>query len=127
PGLFAKKVAAVAIAPYASKRYLNQHPEPQEGWAGHRVVAYTAEARTWPEARWLEEKAARATVALRVNSVFAAAEAVKTGAGIGLLPCGIGDRTEGLTRLRGPSKALEREVWLVVHQDVRNSPRVRAA
>lgn len=123
-GLYAKKVAAIAIAPYASKRYLR---DKGPLWAGHRLIAYTAEARGWPEGAWLEKHAREAKTALRVNSVIAVASAVRAGLGVGLLPCGMGDREPGVDRLAPPTKALEREVWLVVHQDLRTTPRVRAA
>lgn len=127
PGLFAKKAGAIAIAPYAAKRYLQRHGAPADDWSRHRVIAYTAEAHAWPEAQWLAKHAAAARTALRVNSVLCVAAAVRAGLGIGLLPCGIGDRESGVERVAPPSRGLEREIWLVVHQDLRNTPRVRAA
>ena len=49
------------------------------------------------------------------------------GLGLACLPRLIGDGTAGLERLEPPVPPPERRLWLGVHRDVRNLPRVRAA
>jgi hypothetical protein len=47
-----------------------------------------------------------------------------SGAGRSLLPCAIGDQQKGIARLSGP--VLDRELWLLVHPELRNFARIRA-
>ena len=51
-------------------------------------------------------------------------QAVRAGIGRSLLPCFVGDREPGLKRLSGV--ALTREIWLMVHRDLRAHARIAA-
>ncbi|MGG7516835.1 LysR family transcriptional regulator [Allorhizobium undicola] len=62
----------------------------------------------------------------RTNSVLALAEAVEAGMGIGHLPCFIGDTRPALRRLQPPNADYAAQLWLLTHQDIRHSPRIRA-
>ena len=53
-------------------------------------------------------------------------EAVRKGAGLGVLPCFSADPDTALIRLSPPIDELVRNLHLVVHRDVRKSPAVRA-
>src|SRR5216684_291329 len=52
--------------------------------------------------------------------------AVRTGLGRSLLPCRIGDGVPEVCRLSGPKPVLSREMWLIVHPDLKHLARVRA-
>lgn len=52
--------------------------------------------------------------------------AVKAGIGMALLPCYLGDNEPDLVSVSGPEVALTRELWLITHQDLRRTARVRA-
>lgn len=62
---------------------------------------------------------------MTVNSMWAAGQACAAGAGKALLPDYVA-RPLGLRRLEGPIEALESEVWLLTHEDLSRTPRIRA-
>lgn len=62
---------------------------------------------------------------LAVNGLTPLAEAAAAGLGIALLPCLIGDADPRLARLAGPKGFFSQDIWLVLHRDLRHSPRIR--
>jgi DNA-binding transcriptional LysR family regulator len=75
--------------------------------------------------RWLDQVAPQRRVVHRGNSTSALAEAARHGLGVALLPCYIGDADPRLRRLEGP-RPDPQEIWLLVHGDLRRTPRIRA-
>ena len=75
--------------------------------------------------RWLDKLAPERRVVYRCNSTTALLAAARQGLGVVLLPCYIGDAEPALRRLDGPEPA-PHEIWLLVHGDLRRTPRVRA-
>ena len=65
--------------------------------------------------------------ALLANDTDVVVHAIAAGLGKSILPRLIGDRAPGLTRLSGPVPVLSREVWLLVHPDLRRLQRIKAA
>ncbi|MGV1953483.1 LysR family transcriptional regulator [Agrobacterium vitis] len=61
----------------------------------------------------------------RANSVLALADAVEAGIGIGHIPCFIGDVRPALVRLSPTIPDYSASLWLLTHQDLRHSPRIR--
>lgn len=59
-----------------------------------------------------------------VNDAEAIIQSVKAGLGKSLLPVAIADRESGLVRLAGPPP-LSRELWLMVHPELRDLVRIR--
>lgn len=51
--------------------------------------------------------------------------AARTGAGVAGLPCFIGDADADLVRLEHDGDAFARDIWLVVHRDLRRLKPVR--
>jgi DNA-binding transcriptional LysR family regulator len=62
---------------------------------------------------------------LVVNDSDLAVHAVRAALGRSLLPCCIGDREPGLARLSG-QEPVTRELWLLVHPDLKHLARIRA-
>ncbi|MCY1314438.1 LysR substrate binding domain protein [compost metagenome] len=79
-----------------------------------------------PQQNWLQAQAGPAPIVLRSNDLAVQAAAVAAGVGIGVLPDFMGGRDERLARLPHAGAALEREVWIAVHSDLRNAPRIKA-
>jgi DNA-binding transcriptional LysR family regulator len=52
-------------------------------------------------------------------------EAIRAGAGLGILPCFVGDPDPALVRLTAPLAELSDSYWLLVHPDLKTVPRVR--
>lgn len=77
-----------------------------------------------PAARWLAAHVAEDEIVLRVNSMWAAAQAAAAGLGKALLPDYL-HRAFDLNRQGDFIDALESEVWLLVHPDLRRTPRIQ--
>jgi DNA-binding transcriptional LysR family regulator len=99
--------------------------------AGRNLPWITYDA-TWsdlPHARWMTRAAAsdpEAVISVIVNDSELALNAVRAGLGRSLLPCRIADSISGLCRLSGRKPVLSREMWLIVHPDLKHLARVRA-
>ena len=64
-------------------------------------------------------------VVFRSNSTASLHAAARQGVGVAVLPRFLADCDRQLSRLEGPEPA-SHELWLLVHGDLRQSPRVRA-
>jgi DNA-binding transcriptional LysR family regulator len=78
-----------------------------------------------PSSRWLSGRVSETEIALRVNSMWAAAQAAASGLGKALLPTYLA-RHLGLRPCGEPVAELKSEVWLLVHADLRRAPRIQA-
>ena len=47
------------------------------------------------------------------------------GRGIGMLPCFLGDTDPGLQRVPDIDPMPDMQIWILTHEDLRHSPRVR--
>ena len=50
---------------------------------------------------------------------------VREGMGIAFLPCFVGDKLEGLQRMEGIEPDFGFETWVVTHQDLKRTARIR--
>jgi DNA-binding transcriptional LysR family regulator len=87
-------------------------------------ITYEEGSSHLPQARWIAAQD-QAAAALLVNDAEAIVQAVRAGMGKSLLPCFVGDRAPGMQRLGGPV-VLSRDIWLLVHRDLRAQARVAA-
>ena len=78
-----------------------------------------------PAARWMRELVPDARIACRVSSGTTLRAAIRAGVGIGHLLCFMADDDPGLVQLRPPEPALETGLWLLTHEDLRTTGRVR--
>ncbi|MET3794230.1 LysR family transcriptional regulator [Aquamicrobium terrae] len=78
-----------------------------------------------PAGRWLAKHTVGSEVALRVNSMWVAGQAAASGLGKALLPDYLAKQF-GLLPLGEPIDGLESEVWLLIHADLRRTPRIRS-
>lgn len=93
---------------------------------GQRLVGYVPDLIYSPALRYLDDVAGGLSANLASTSVNAQAAMVRHGAGLGILPCFIGEGDAGLTRLLAGEIDIRRAFWLVVHRDVRGIARVKA-
>jgi DNA-binding transcriptional LysR family regulator len=76
--------------------------------------------------RWFREHVAEERLVWRSNSLFNQAQAAAAGVGLALLPCFLGEAQPGLRRIAFSGPALDSDLWLLTHPDLRHSARVRA-
>jgi DNA-binding transcriptional LysR family regulator len=79
-----------------------------------------------PAAQWLQTAAPDARVAARSTSLPSLLQAIKSGAGVGTLPVIVGDAEGDLVRLYGPIPNLATGFYLLMHEDMKTTPRVQA-
>jgi DNA-binding transcriptional LysR family regulator len=126
--LIGRKIAKVPWAIYASHSYVERYGRParQQDIEHHVVVAYDGEIADYAAARWLRSVAPHARVAARSENWPGYVLAVKSGLGLGPLPIHHGDRERELVRLIEMDPEVVSHFWLLMHRDVRHTPRVRA-
>jgi DNA-binding transcriptional LysR family regulator len=92
-------------------------------------ITYDESLAALPHVAWIDraiKREGRAPAVLSVNDSEVALHAIRAGIGKSLLPCVIGDRDAELTRFGGPEPTLRRELWLLVHPELKNLARIRA-
>ncbi|MFD1612751.1 LysR family transcriptional regulator [Sphingomonas tabacisoli] len=91
-----------------------------------RLVGYVPDLIYAPELHYLEETAPGLSATLSSTSVNAQAAMIRSGAGIGILHCFVGDLDPLLERLLPEEVDIARSYWLVMHRDLRGVARVKA-
>lgn len=124
PSYVGRRVAEVAIALYAAPRYLEH--ERARDLERHRWIALDESLARTTIARWMAREVGAAPIAMRVDSVTALCHAAVAGLGVAALPCYLGDLTRGLRRVRGPVAEMATELWVLTHEDLRRTARIRA-
>jgi DNA-binding transcriptional LysR family regulator len=127
--LFGRKLATMAWAVYGARGYLERRggaPASVADLAAHRVVGWGETALPVRAAEWLGEVVPREAVAYRTSSLINQLTAVRAGIGLAALPCYLADPEPDLRRVLGPIPELARELWLITHEDLKRTARVRA-
>ncbi|WP_089217556.1 LysR family transcriptional regulator [Sphingopyxis indica] len=117
----ARKVGSLALGLYASPKWLEA-----EALVEARVITVLDDQAHLPEAKWLHAQFPNAEVALRSNSRDVQVWAAKSGIGIAAFACYYAEEEPGLVRLKQDVPNLTRDIWLGVHSDMRDMPRIRA-
>lgn len=92
-------------------------------------ITYEDSMGDLPQARWIAAAAARGEQALAqvtVNDAQALLESVKAGLGKSLLPVVIAEQEPGLARVDDGPAPVSRELWLMVHPELRQLTRIKA-
>ncbi|HEX8193953.1 MAG TPA: LysR family transcriptional regulator [Allosphingosinicella sp.] len=117
--LHGRRVASVTFGIYAAEP-LASAPEAAP-WIGFEDSLAHLRAYSW-----ITDNVAPERIAFRTASFTAAVAAAASGMGLALLPCYLGDASPALRRLGGRVPGLVTDLWLLVHQDLRRTARVRA-
>ena len=126
--LFGRKIADSPWALYASRPYVERHGciRVIDDINNHAVVRYDGEMTDCHAARWLRKVAPNARVAARSDNLPALTMAVKSGAALAPLPVVVGEDDSDLLCIFGPIPELMTPFYLLMHQDLKQTPRVRA-
>ncbi len=76
--------------------------------------------------RWMARSGHASRCLYRVDGTLGMLAGVADGLGVAVLPCYVADADPRLVRLGAPVAALEIELWLLTHPDLRRAARVRA-
>jgi DNA-binding transcriptional LysR family regulator len=127
--LFGRKIAESPWAVYASRSYIERHgrPERPEDINRHAIIDFdSANAHIHHLSNWLRTVAPQAKVAARSETVIGLMMAVKSGAGLTILPMPMADAQADLVRVIEPLPELQSPIYLLMHPDLRNTLRIRA-
>lgn len=128
PDLIARRLARWPTGLFASKSYLKKFGEPEPGtaFAGHDLVMYHPYMTGSRAPALAGEPIHAGRIVSAVNSNLMLRSQLKAGLGIGEIPVPLGER-DGLVRLwPDHTRNVPYEVWLVTHQDLRHTARIRA-
>lgn len=117
PSLAARRTNAVVYAPYRARGLPSGDDEP---W-----VAIAPEDLSTRSARWVLARP-EVAIAAWANTPRTLRDLIRAGVGRGVLPCFAGDRDPLLERAGPPVEELREGQWIVMHNDDRHRPEVRA-
>src|SRR5580704_14278940 len=120
-GLFVRKIGSFGFSLYGAPAYLEKTPP-----HAFAFIGYDASMAESPQEVWLGTIIGEREVVLRTNDLETQVAAARAGLGIAALPHYLGDGDPRLQRHVVTQKPISRDVWLVVHRDLRQIPAVRA-
>ncbi|RAO77388.1 LysR family transcriptional regulator [Dyella jiangningensis] len=125
--LVARHVGRIELGLFAHRRYLDAHGQPSTiaELGGHALIGFDTER---PYIRRLRPEGmpyTREHFSLRTDSDLAALAALRAGFGIGFAQVNLARRDPQLVRLLPDPLSLALETWVVMHEDLRQSLRVR--
>jgi DNA-binding transcriptional LysR family regulator len=125
--LVGRKIAEGAWAVYASRSYVERHgrPDRPEDIAHHSVVQFGGTIANHAAAAWLRSVAPHATIGACSESFPGLVLAVKSGAGLAPLSTVLGEAETDLVRVIDSVPELATHYFLLMHQDIQHTPRVR--
>jgi DNA-binding transcriptional LysR family regulator len=116
----ARNVGCLAYGVYCSARCKGEEL---------RWINYEDSMKQLPQAKWINDHISRTgdgRPQILVNDAETVLHCVKAGLGKSLLPVIIGDHEADLVRTgSSPIGSLSREIWLLVHPELRNAARIR--
>lgn len=116
-----------AYALFAAKDYVAQNPAAMSAARNRecRWISLDEGQVHAASVRWIERHIDR-PADIRCSNSANILDAIIGGAGIGIVPCWAGHEEPDLVQLSAPLEDYETDgLWLVVHEDLRNRPRVR--
>ncbi|PCI51275.1 MAG: LysR family transcriptional regulator [Alphaproteobacteria bacterium] len=126
--VIAWKLCNYRLKLYGAKKYLERHPAVSdlEGLNGHDFISYIDDLIQLPELRFLDQVIKDPHVVFRSTSVVAQYNAALDGIGLSIIHCFMADADRRLIPILPRQIFIDREYWLVVHEDLRHVARVDA-
>lgn len=127
-GIVMRRLPDTGWGVYCSREYAADRGSPtrREDVPGHDIIGMEGPMSRLPGPAWLEASAPQTEIRFRSNSLTNLVSSLRAGLGLGTLPCFVGDQHLDLMRCFGPIKELQSETWLVVREDAKATPHIRA-
>lgn len=112
---------------YCSREYAAAHgvPRTREDLKTHAIIGGGG-GKLWVHYEaWLRKLGLEDRVAMHHATSTGLLSGVRSGFGLGVLPCIVADAEPDLVRCLPPRTDHDREMWLLTHERVRHTPRVR--
>jgi DNA-binding transcriptional LysR family regulator len=125
--LIARRVSGCSVHLYASEAYLAKHGRPRSvaDLSEHVFVDYIDDIIFLAPLRWFRDTVDQRCVVFRSSSPMAQLTAARNGVGIGMFPDYMVENAD-LKPVLADKIADQRELWLAIHEDLKNVPRVSA-
>lgn len=125
--LVAQKLVDYSLGLYASRAYAKENglPATQSELKAHRLVGYVPDLVFSPSLAYADEFSPGWDAAFSISSALGQVEAVRSGAGIGILHAFIARSLPELAPVQA-AKPIRRAYWLVYHESVRPLRRIQA-
>jgi len=126
--VIAWKLCDYRLRLYGAATYLDKHPAIAhlDDLSGHDFISYIDDLIQLPELRFLDQIIKAPHVVFRSTNVMAQYNAALEGVGLSILHCFMADQDNRLTPVLPKEISIDREYWLVVHEDLRHVARVDA-
>lgn len=125
--LVGRRVAEIGFGLYASEDYLSSFglPNATDQLSGHRIIESSGALSGVAQAELLRKVGSKAKTMLHTDSIMTQLQAASDGFGIAPLAHYVG-ASRGLVRVLAGDFDVNLDLWLLTHQDLRNTARVRA-
>jgi len=120
-GLIARRLGVMGYGLYATPGYLQDRAE-----AAWEFIGYDESMDHVPQQRWLRGLMDGRPFAFRANDLVSLLAAARAEVGIAAIPHFLGRPDPALVTVPTRTEPEPRELWLLVHPDLRRSARVRA-
>ena len=126
--LVARRIGETRIGLYAHQDYLARFGTPTSlaELAEHRLIGFDRDDRAFRSVGALAGLLSRESFGFRCDSDVAQLAALRAGIGIGGCQDNIARRMPELTPVLASEIAFTLEIWLVMHEDMKATPRVRS-
>ncbi|MEL6345714.1 MAG: LysR family transcriptional regulator [Myxococcota bacterium] len=125
PDVVGRRVGTFSMSLFAHPDYIDEYgPIDADHLSAHTVVAYQQAFDRIPEQRWLLSRMEDNGPSFRVSSLAALREVIRSGVGIGILPSFM--RGDEFIDCAPDNNLPARELWLVMREESRAVPRIRA-
>jgi DNA-binding transcriptional LysR family regulator len=123
--LVARHVGAIELGLFGHPDYLQAHGTPAtlDQLASHTLIGYDRETPFLRAQQAKYPQFTREQFALRADSDVAQLAFIRAGFGLGVCQTGLASRAPALTRVLAADLSLRLDTWIVMHEDLRNSPR----
>lgn len=125
--LVARHVGAIPLGLYAHRRYLQRHGRPAtlDDLARHRLIGFDRQSAFVRAVAQKVPLMASASFSFRADSNLAQLAAIRAGCGIGVCQVPLARNDGEMERLFSHEFELRLDTWIVMHEDLRASPRCR--
>src|SRR5262245_61359949 len=108
-------LGTMAAAIYGAQDLVEAEPAARSDarWRACRWVAYDAPHEYFGTMAWLAERIGDRRPRIRASRFALQLQAIRAGAGLGILPCFVGDADPALVRLTAPVTELATDQWLI--------------
>jgi len=126
-GLVGRRLCVDDWTLYCSRDYAARHGTPTSArdLKRHVIVGGGGEKLWQHYQAWLKSLHLEDRVAMHHATSWGLLSAIRSGFGVSVLPCVVGDADPDLIRCIPPKEEHGRVLWLLTHERVRNTPRVR--